>query len=545
MPSTLYRNGVIHSSTDPFAEALLVADGQVAWLGSEETVHTVLDGVDEVVDLRGALMTPAFVDAHVHVLETALAARGVDLSAGGGVRSLAQALDAVAEAARVASAEGRHGPLLGHGWDEGEWPEGRPPTRTELDRATGGAEVYLSRVDVHSAVVSTSLAGRAGCRDAAGWSDSGVVVQEAHHRARTAVRVVTDAVRDQLHREALAAAAAAGIASVHEHSGPYLDTREGLAALLALTASAGSGLPGVVGYRAERCVTADDVRELVAAIPGLRGVGGDLTVDGSLGSRTAALREPYADAPSRGDLHLTAGEIADHVAAASSAGVQTAFHVIGDRGTDEVLAGFRLAAERVGPGAVRAGGHRLEHAEMVDAAAVAALVELGVTVSAQPAFDAAWGGPGGMYARRLGVERAAGLNPLADLAAAGVPLAFGSDSPVTPLSPWAAVRAAVHHHESAQRISARAAFRAHTRGGWRAAGLDHTGAGEIRLGAPATLAVWDVEELTVQVPDGRWSAWSTDPRSGTPLLPALDPGTPLPRCLRTLREGVVLHDDLG
>src|SRR5690606_3832519 len=125
----------------------------------------------------------------------------------------------------------------------------------------------------------------------------------------------------------------------------------------------------------------------------------------------------------------------------------------------------------------------------------------------------------GMYARRLGPVRAAGLNPLADLAGAGVPTAFGSDAPVTPLDPWAAVRAAVHHHEPGQRISARAAFRAHTRGGWRLARLLETGAGEIRLGAPASLAIWRVESLAVQAPDARVAAWSTDPRSGTPLLP--------------------------
>lgn len=71
MTSTLYRNGVVHSSADPFAEALVVADGQVAWLGSEATVHTVADVVDEVVDLDGALVTPAFVDAHAHVLARA------------------------------------------------------------------------------------------------------------------------------------------------------------------------------------------------------------------------------------------------------------------------------------------------------------------------------------------------------------------------------------------------------------------------------------------------------------------------------------------
>ena len=548
--STLYRNGVVHSRTDPFAEAVLVADGQVAWLGSEDTVHTVLDGVDEVVDLDGALVTPAFVDAHAHVLETGFALEGLDLSSAAGITSLAGALGAVADAARRARAAGSVAPLVGHGWDETHWPEGRPPSRNELDRATGGAPVLLSRADGHSAVVSSSFAGVARCQDHAGWSADGLVTGAAHHAAHAAARDVDPGRRDELYRVALGTAAAVGIVSLHEHSAPFVDTREGLALLLAMTADPASCLPGVVGYRAELCETSDDAHAILAAIPGLAGIGGDLNADGSLGSRTAALRRPYADldraAPgASGELTLSAEQVANHVASVTRAGSQAAFHVIGDRGLDEVLLGFQAASEVEGIEALRAAGHRLEHVEMVDTHALAALVLLGLTASVQPAFDALWGGPDGMYARRLGPSRAAGLNPLADLAGAGVPMAFGSDSPVTSFDPWGAVRAAITHHEPSQRISARAAFRAHTSGGWRAAHLMHTGAGEIRLGAPASLALWRVESLGVQAPDGRLAAWSTDPRAGTPLLPELGPGIVAPQCLRTLRDGVVIYDTLG
>ena len=88
----------------------------------------------------------------------------------------------------------------------------------------------------------------------------------------------------------------------------------------------------------------------------------------------------------------------------------------------------------------------------------------------QPNFDALWGGRDGMYARRLGIDRAGRLNPFALLASQGVALAFGSDAPVTGLDPWATIRAAVHHHTPGSAISARAAFAAATRGGWRAGG---------------------------------------------------------------------------
>ncbi|WP_028048375.1 amidohydrolase [Cellulomonas sp. URHD0024] len=543
MSSTLYRHGAVHTSADPFAEAMLVEDGVVAWVGADDTADGLVARADEVIDLEGALVAPAFVDAHVHVLETALALESIDLSPDGGVHSLADALDAVHRAAEQRPVGAKASPLLGFGWDEQRWPEGRPPTREELDSAAGGAPVYLARVDVHSAVVSSALTASAGLDVLPGWSYDGRVERDAHHAARDAARAVAPDRRTRLYRQALQHAAARGVVSVHEQSAPFIDTREGLVELLEMTAAEESGLPHVVGYRGEQCVTVDDAREILAAIPGLTGIGGDLNIDGSLGSRTASLRSSYADAPDHaGTLYLTAEQVCNHLTAVTRAGVQGGFHVIGDRAMDELLIGLRAAVDVEGVEAIARRGHRLEHAEMVDAPTLAAFVLLGVQLSVQPGFDAAWGGPDGMYAARLGAGRAAALNPFADLAAAGIPLAFGSDSPVTAISPWSAVRAAVQHRAVDQRISARAAFRASTRGGWRLAGLDHTGAGELRVGSPAHFAVWRAERLTVQAADGRFSSWSTDARAGIPLLPDMSPDAPLPECLRTVRGSSVLHD---
>lgn len=541
MTSTLYRHGVVHSPADPFAEALLVEDGVVAWMGSDDTADGLVAGVDEVVDLQGALVAPGFVDAHVHLLETALADAGLAL----GPLHAPSLGDALAAVARAASerAVGDRRVLHGTGWDEGAWPERRPPTRAELDAAGQGLPVYLARVDVHSAVVSSALADVAGLRALPGWSDDGLVTGPAHHAARDVARAVDARERTALYRAVLARAAAAGVVAVHEQSAPHVDTRDGLRELLSLTSSASSGLPLVVGYRAEPCVTVDDARALLADLPGLTGIGGDLNVDGSIGSRTAALRQPYTDAPTTcGTLYLTAEQVANHVTAVTRAGVHAGFHVIGDRALDELLLGLRAAADVEGTAAVAAAGHRVEHAQMVDAHSLTQIVLLGLRLSVQPAFDATWGGPAGRYAQRLGPGRAAALHPFADLAAAGVPMAFGSDTPVTPLDPWGAVRAAAWHHEPDQRVSVRAAFRAATRGGWRVAGLDGDGSGELRVGAPAHLAVWEAEHLVVQA--SRTSTWAADPRAGSPLLPDLADERP-PRCLRTVRAGVVLHDVLG
>jgi predicted amidohydrolase YtcJ len=139
-----------------------------------------------------------------------------------------------------------------------------------------------------------------------------------------------------------------------------------------------------------------------------------------------------------------------------------------------------------------------------------------------------------MYAQRLGWERARTMNPFAAMAAAGVALALGSDSPVTSLDPWGTVRAAVRHRTPGSGLSARAAFSAHTRGGWRAARRDAEG--ELVPGSPATFAVWEVpHELVVQAPADAVAGWSTDARSGVSGLPDLD--APDPVCRLTVVAG--------
>ncbi|MET4661762.1 putative amidohydrolase YtcJ [Streptomyces sp. PvP037] len=516
--TVLLRRGEVHSPADPFATAMVVERGQVAWVGSEGAADAFADGADEVIDLDGALVTPAFTDAHVHTTATGLALTGLDLSA---APSLEAALARVRE---FAAARPEDRVLLGHGWDAARWPGGRPPTRAELDEATGGRPLYLSRIDVHSAVVTTALLDLVG--GGTGREDR-PLTGDAHHAVRAAaLAAVTPAQRTGAQRAALAHAASLGIGTVHECGGPEISSEDDFTGLLRLAAEETG--PRVVGYWAEQDVA--KAKEL-----GALGAAGDLFVDGALGSHTACLHEPYADAGHTGTAHLDAAAVAAHVVACTEAGLQAGFHAIGDAAVSTVVDGVRAAAEKIGLARVRAARHRVEHAEMVTAETVAAFAELGLTASVQPAFDALWGGEDGMYARRLGAERARTLNPFAALLRAGVPLAFGSDSPVTPLDPWGTVRAAAFHRTPEHRVSVRAAFTAHTRGGWRATGRDD--AGVLVPGAPADYAVWRTGELVVQAPDDRVARWSTDPRSGTPGLPDLAPGRDLPVCLRTVVGG--------
>jgi len=518
--TVLYRHGRVRTPADPFATALMTEGDVVVWVGQEGAADAL--SPDETVDLDDAWVAPAFVDAHVHATSTGLALTGLDLT---GTTSLAQALDRVAAACR----RSRGGVVLGTGWDETLWPEGRPPTAAELDRASFGGVVYLARTDVHSAVVSSALlAASPGARALPGYAGDGLVRQEAHHAVRRAAQEsIGPTQRTAAQRAALDRAAALGIACVHECGGPDIGGEPDFTALLALEHAVER-----IGYWGElRAV--DRARDLGAA-----GAAGDLFVDGALGSRTACLAEPYVDGGGTGHAYLDVDEIADHVAACTRAGLQAGFHAIGDEALGRVTAGLDRAAGEVGAEALRAARHRVEHVEMVTPAQTARLASLGAVASVQPAFDARWGGEQGMYVLRLGRERALAMNPFAALARAGVALALGSDSPVTHLDPWGTVRAAVRHHTPGSGISARAAFSAHTRGGWRAARRD--GEGELVPGAPATFAVWEVPgELVVQSPPEAVQGWSTDERAGISGLPDLD--APDPVCRRTVVRGEVAY----
>ncbi|WP_042368329.1 amidohydrolase [Streptacidiphilus neutrinimicus] len=528
--TVLLRGGDVYSPADPFATALLMQDGVVAWVGEEGAAESYARDADLVVDLAGALVTPAFVDAHVHATSTGLALTGLDLTA---CPTLGEALARVRAFVR-ASGVGPGGVLLGHGWDETKWPERRAPSLAELDEAADGAALYLSRTDVHSALASTALRALAGPElpTLPGYLPQGPLSRAAHHAVRAAaLGHLTPGQREAAQRATLAHAVTLGIGALHECAGPQISSEADLTGLLAL-AGAGGG-PEVFGYWGE--LGAVDTARRLGAV----GAGGDLFIDGALGSHTACLHDAYADEQHTGASYVTADEIAEHVHACTEAGLQAGFHAIGDGALAALVAGVRAVAEKLGLERVRALRHRVEHAELLPPEQIAAFAELGLTASVQPAFDAFWGGESGMYVDRLGAERARTMNPFAALLRAGVPLAFGSDAPVTPLDPWGTVRAAAFHQTPEHRISARAAFTAHTRGGWRALGRDD--AGTLVPGAPASLAVWAPTALIVQAPDEIIRNWSTDPRSGVPGLPDLTPGGELPRCLATVVNGKTVH----
>lgn len=526
-PTTLFRRGRVRTPSDPHATALLVQGDTIGWVGRDADAPPA----DRIVDLDGSLVTPAFVDAHVHLTETGMTFLSLDLSP---VRSADELLAAVAAAAAGLPPDAV---VFAHGWDESRWPDPTPPTASGLDRAADGRPVYATQASLHSALCSSVLLRAAQGRP--GYDPSGWVRREAHHAVRErALASVTEPQRDAARRLALRRAAALGIAAVHECGGPGISSEADFAAILATAAD--QPVPEVYGYWGELGGAATAKRL------GAVGAGGDLFADGALGSRTAHLRAPYADLPADGDPadagagphgcghgYLDRDQVRDHLLECHAHGLAGGFHAIGDAALAEVLAGFRAVAKRLGVEALRAARHRIEHAELLDREMIAQLVEYGIVASVQPAFDRLWGGTDQMYAARLGPERALAANPFGAMHSVGVSMAFGSDSPVTPLDPWGAVRAAAWHHNPAQRISLGAAFAAHTRGGWRAVHQERHGV--LAPGAPATFVAWE----TPAGVDGTLPVLlAADPAERGPADP-----TPLPRARRTVLRGRTIFDE--
>lgn len=532
MSTTLLRGGRIHTAHDPGATCVAITDGVVSWIGPDHGIEQA-GAVDETIDLDGHFVAPAFIDSHVHCTDAGLALTGLDLS---GTRSVTQCLERLR--AFVSTHPG--GVVWGHGWDDSNWPEQRPPSHSEIDAIVGGRMTYLARVDVHSAVVSSALHHQLD-QGAAGYAADGILTQASHHQARDIARgILTAHQRNAAQFAFLSHCAANGMVEVHECA--YRDPR----ALVELNGLL--SLPRLpVAVRAYLGAAVSDAREAQELLDstGAHALGGDLSVDGSIGSRTASLCSPYTDFNGHGVRYLSTEVITDHLVACARAGIQPGFHAIGDDAVNAVAEGLRRAAELLGPTgsvALAAVTPRIEHAEMAGADAIAAFAATGTVASVQPLFDAFWGGESELYVKRLGLERSSKMNPFSRMASAGVSLALGSDAPVTPADPWAAVQAAVNHRTPGYGLSPRAAFTAHTRGAHRAAGRTDRGIGTISIGAPADLAIWRAGELVRPESAEKVQRWSTDPSSRVPMLPDLRPGAELPTCVATVAAGRVRFD---
>ena len=531
---TLITNSVIYSDSSPLATALLIDGAEIAWIGDHEAARGHMELADTVIDAGGHFVAPGFVDAHVHATSTGLMLGGLDLTQVTHKNELLKLLSDYAKHVNGAT-------ILGHGWDQSNWADPQLPTRAEIDRATWGSVVYLSRIDVHSALVSNSLI--AQCPEVkflAGYGE-GVVTQLAHGALRKfALGSISHSQRKTAQELFLDHCLSQGIVGVHEMAGPHISSYSDASSLQEL--SSGSNLPQVAIYWGE--LLSEDSLNIVRELKAI-GATGDLFIDGAIGSHTAFLKEPYSDDPQNtGAGYLTAEQVADHLRACTEAGIQGGFHVIGDQACEIALTGARIAAGPEPDPEFHSLRHRLEHAEMLSQSGVKELGKLGMTASMQPLFDAWWGNPGGMYESRLGT-RAHQMNRWGSLQADGAAVCFSSDSPVTPNTPWTAVHAAMYHQNPQERISADAAFAAHSRSGWRALGAHFDSHGVIEVGAPAHLAIWHVQEFEDGLHGSRLAQRGAQPRTAAVPLPDLGssiaPEIPANMC--TIVNGAVSYTE--
>jgi hypothetical protein len=478
---TLYRATRVRTLSHPPSGDWILVDGRhVERVGSGEP-----PAADRVVELPGTTILPGFVDAHVHLTATGAQLQTPEIA---GARSVDELL---AAARRLA--EQRTGPTLLQGFDESTWVRPDVPTIGDLD-AVSPDPFAIARVDGHVCIANTAALELSGVLDEDGVEHDvrGRPTGRVTRRANTALcewfrSSLSERDIEDLQLQAAALAASHGITSVHEMSTPdELELRD-LQVLLGHRAR----LPvDVVAYLA----TADVSRAMDL---GLVRLGGDLTVDGSIGAHTAFLERPYRDAPSTGARYFGDDELAELFHDGHLAGLQVAVHAIGDAAIEQVVATWErvyLSLDSRGRRHFRARRHRIEHCEMPTSELLERAAALGLAISVQPSFDRAWGHPGGLYEQRLGWERAERMNPFRGMLERGLEVGAGSDSPVTTMDPMGGIDALESHHDVRQRLSREEAIRLYTVGSARLAHQEDK-KGSIEPGKHADFAAYDVDPL--------------------------------------------------
>ena len=397
-------------------------------LGSWAELRRLRGPRTEEVDLGGGCALPGLADAHLHLLGYALSRRGLPASEAGSREALLELIQGWA-ASLPAGAW-----VVGRGWDEERWPDQWPLTRKELDRAAGRRPALLARVCGHVAVASSAALAAAGVDDAE-WP----LREEAMEAVRRATPAPGPDEAAGLLRAALEEARALGITQVQTDD---VESAGGLDEALALYHDAA----GPDAARVRVTLMLPHARFAAAAGRGIGTGWGDpwlrighvkIFADGSLGARTAALREPYADAPAtRGELLLEPSELAGIAREVHAAGSQLGVHAIGDRALGTALDAIRAAQVAAPRGDAR---HRLIHCQVAAPADLQAMRDAGVVADIQPAFwtsDAPW------VERRLGPARAATSYAWRAMLDLGIPACGGSDCPIEPLDPIRGVAAA-------------------------------------------------------------------------------------------------------
>ena len=448
MPETIIFDGVIYtgeglSVNQPrTVQAMAVGGGKVLAVGNNEEIKRLAGPATKMYDLRGSgknvFVFPGFNDAHLHLGNAALTKLNVDLT---GAKSLDDMLARIENYAKDA-APGRW--LTGGRWDQTVWADKVLPTRQELDKVTQGHPAFLQRVDGHIAIANSAALDAAGINGKTVMPEGGAIDRDAsgeptgilRESAQTLVeKVIPPRSHDERIRGAelvIADAVMHGVTSVQDNSDweDFLVYEE-LEKAGKLNVRITEWLPLRAPLEElKRMRSHHDANDPMLHTGMLKGF-----MDGSLGSRTAAMKAPYADDPGNTGLpQFTQAEVNELALERAKAGFQIGFHAIGDMAAAMALDAYAQ------PGISARARNRIEHDQVVDPADVARFAKLGVIASMQPNHlltDMNWA------EARLGPKRAAFSYAWKTFLDAGVPLAFGTDYPVEPITPFRGIYAAV------------------------------------------------------------------------------------------------------
>jgi len=453
-------------------QAIAVSSGRIIWTGIDALAMKFKDKKTQVIDLHGHFVMPGFNDAHTHLASAGFEKLNVNLVA---AKSLEEMQQRIAARAKTA-APGEW--VLGEGWDHTLWTSQKLPTRQDLDAVTGDHPAIFSRVDGHIAVANTAALKAAGItaqtadphggkidRDDKG-DPTGILRETAQGAVRTKIPKPTPQQRRQGLELALADAAQWGITSAQDLSewDDFL-VLEQLEKEGKLTLRIAEWLPfdePLEQLRRERDHhSASDSLLRTTMLKGF--------MDGSLGSRTAAMLAPYGDDPKNSGLPRYEQDALDQKAAErAQAGFQLGFHAIGDRGTRMALDALAFAIQRL-PTTTHSFRYRIEHAQVVAPEDFRKFRDLGVIASMQPNHlltDMNWA------EAHIGADRARYSYAWKEFLNHGVPLAFGTDYPVEPITPFRGLYAAVTRKNEAgtkeyfpeQKITIQQAIAAYTTG---------------------------------------------------------------------------------
>jgi predicted amidohydrolase YtcJ len=468
-PEIIFFNGVIYTGEGmaddkpQTVQAMAIGGGKVLAVGTTDEItklagpHTRLRDIDS--GNTSTYIFPGFNDAHVHLGSAGQTKLNIDLT---GVKSLDEMLNKIAAFAKDQPAG--HW-LTGGNWDHTLWAQKTLPTRQDLDRVTGGHPAFLDRIDGHIAIANTAALKAAGITGSTKPPQGGAIDLDAQGEPTGILResaqgLVKKVIPPPTHEErtrglqlAIADALAHGVTSAQDFS-DWQDflVYEELEKEGKLNLRIGEWIPFKAPLEQLKQMRAHhDANDSMLHTTMLKGF-----MDGSLGSRTAAMKAPFADDPGNTGLPQYEQAQLDRMAVErAQAGFQIGFHAIGDKGVAMGLEALEQAEKNLPPGCAPPGAtalsgvtsklcpgtrNRIEHAQVVDPADIQRFAKLHIIASMQPCHlltDMNWAED------RLGPQRAAYSYAWKAFLDAHVPLAFGTDYPVEPITPFRGLYAAV------------------------------------------------------------------------------------------------------